>query len=35
MKVLDQGSQHADKVNYPVVRERDIDALDMLLAALA
>ncbi|KHN52357.1 7-carboxy-7-deazaguanine synthase QueE [Pectobacterium fontis] len=34
MKVLDQALQRADEVKHPVARERDIDALDALLARL-
>lgn len=34
MKVLDQALQRADEVKHPVARERDIEALDALLATL-
>lgn len=35
MKVLDQALQRADEIKHPVARERDIEALDALLARLA
>ncbi|MFP9231234.1 7-carboxy-7-deazaguanine synthase QueE [Pectobacterium cacticida] len=34
MKVLDQVLQRADEIKHPVARERDIEALDALLARL-
>jgi len=34
MKVLDQALRRADEVKHPVARERDIEALDALLATL-
>ncbi|MCA6943278.1 7-carboxy-7-deazaguanine synthase QueE [Pectobacterium polaris] len=34
MKVLDQALQRADEIKHPVARERDIEALDALLARL-
>ncbi|MNT72308.1 7-carboxy-7-deazaguanine synthase [compost metagenome] len=34
MKVLSQALQRADEVKHPVGRERDIEALDVLLATL-
>ena len=34
MKVLDQALRRADEGKHPVARERDIEALDALLATL-
>jgi 7-carboxy-7-deazaguanine synthase len=34
MKVLDQALKRADEIKHPVARQRDIDALDELLATL-
>ncbi|RLM24244.1 7-carboxy-7-deazaguanine synthase QueE [Brenneria alni] len=34
MAVIDQALQRADEIKHPVARERDIDALDALLARL-